>query len=183
MRKNSRKNRIGLINSLWVFIIAISLFSCKKKVDTNIEITEAPVEFSYEVTCNYCDISYIDIQNQSKTIKGIMGKWAYKMNANVSFDLKLSIKTSLVSAQEIQAYILRNDEAVYGIFGYNYAEISYDIRQSKGISSFGNYIVTGTGNNSGGNTNPVSSVCGAKNKTGGYCKRIVVGGGRCWQHK
>jgi Family of unknown function (DUF5763) len=27
-----------------------------------------------------------------------------------------------------------------------------------------------------------SSTCGAKNKSGGYCKRKVKGGGRCYQH-
>lgn len=28
-----------------------------------------------------------------------------------------------------------------------------------------------------------TSICGAKNKTGGYCKRTVKGGGRCYQHQ
>lgn len=28
-----------------------------------------------------------------------------------------------------------------------------------------------------------SSTCGAKNKSGGYCKRKVGDGGRCYQHK
>lgn len=28
-----------------------------------------------------------------------------------------------------------------------------------------------------------SSICGARNKKGGYCKRKVSGGGRCYQHK
>jgi hypothetical protein len=31
-------------------------------------------------------------------------------------------------------------------------------------------------------TTTVSSACGARNKSGGYCKRKVKGGGRCWQH-
>ncbi|RNC66433.1 DUF3157 family protein [Proteiniphilum sp. X52] len=28
-----------------------------------------------------------------------------------------------------------------------------------------------------------SSTCGARTKSGGYCKRVVKGGGRCWQHR
>lgn len=28
-----------------------------------------------------------------------------------------------------------------------------------------------------------STTCGARTKSGGYCKRKVAGGGRCWQHK
>lgn len=28
-----------------------------------------------------------------------------------------------------------------------------------------------------------SSICGARTKSGGYCKRVVKGGGRCWQHR
>jgi hypothetical protein len=31
-------------------------------------------------------------------------------------------------------------------------------------------------------SNRASSVCGHKNKSGGYCKRTVVNGGYCWQH-
>jgi hypothetical protein len=30
---------------------------------------------------------------------------------------------------------------------------------------------------------PVTTTCGAKNKSGGYCKRKVKGGGRCYQHQ
>lgn len=32
-------------------------------------------------------------------------------------------------------------------------------------------------------TTSSSSTCGAKNKTGGFCKRKVKGGGRCYQHE
>ncbi|MBB6238501.1 hypothetical protein HDC90_003140 [Pedobacter sp. AK013] len=183
MLKNLKKNRIGSFNSLYIVIATIFIFSCKKTVDKKTEVPVVPIEFSYEVTCDYCDISYADMYNQNKTIRNNSGKWAYKISSNVSFDLKLSIKTSLSSAQNIQAYILRNDEVVYGTLGYNFAEISYNTKLGNGVASFGNYIATGTGSGTGGSTAPVSSVCGAKNKTGGYCKRVVAGGGRCWQHK
>jgi len=166
-------------------MIVIFLFSCKKTDGGKTEKAENPAEFSYEVTCDYCDISYTDMSNQNRIIKNNKGSWVYKINTNITFDLKLSVKTSLSSAQTIQAYILKDNEVIYGNLGYNFADISYSTQLGNGTSSFGNYTNSGSGggNGTGGTTTPISSVCGAKNKTGGYCKRIVVGGGRCWQHK
>lgn len=170
-----------------LFIATISLFSCKKKEVEKVE--EKPIEFSYEVNCNNCDISYTDMSNQTKIIRANSGAWTYKINTKVTFELKLSIRTALLSSQSIQAYILKDGEVVYGSLGYNSADISYHAISGHGTSSFGSFISTGTGsgaeNGSGGSTTtpPTSSVCGARNKTGGYCKRVVIGGGRCWQHK
>ena len=169
-----------------LIITIISLFSCKKKEVEKVE--EKPTEFSYEVNCSNCDISYTDKSNQTRVIKANSGAWTYKINTKVTFELKLSIRTVLLSAQSIQAYILKDGEVVYGSLGYNSADISYHAIAGHGTSSFGSFIPTGTGsggNGSGGSTTtpPTSSVCGAKNKTGGYCKRVVIGGGRCWQHK
>lgn len=31
-------------------------------------------------------------------------------------------------------------------------------------------------------SNNYSSTCGARTKKGGACRRVVKGGGRCWQH-
>lgn len=93
----------------------------------------------------------------------------------------------LTSYQTIQAYILKDCEVVYGNLGYNTAALAYNPISSQGTSNFGSYIVTGSrGSGSvgtgGGRPNQTSSVCGVKNKTGGYCKRVVIGGGRCWLH-
>jgi len=183
---NFKKNgNVASCNYYLLLTIVIFLFSCKKTevVETKVDIET--VEFSYEVSCNYCDISYTDVFNQNKTIKGNTGNWVYKFNTSTTFDLKLSIKTTLSNAQNIQAYILKNGEVVYGNLGYNFAEISYNTILGKGTSNFGTYTGSGTstGSGTGGNTAPISSVCGAKNKSGGYCKRVVAGGGRCWQHK
>lgn len=178
-----------------VLLIALTC-SCKK---TAIEEPEKEVEknitLSYEVNCDYCDITYTDKNNQSKTLRNNIGKWTYNINTKITFNLKLVVKTVLTSYQTIQAYILKDGEVVYGNLGYNTADLIYNPTSSHGTTNFGIYIApvssggsssggSNTGGNSsgGGTTNPVSSVCGAKNKTGGYCKRVVIGGGRCWQH-
>jgi len=169
-------------------ILAVMMHSsCKKAAQETVkEQEQIPLVFSYEVTCDYCNISYIDATNQTKTVTSNIGKWTYKIEKKVSFDLKLSVSSIISSYQTIQAYILKDEEAVYGNLGYNRADLSYNTVSGNGTSSFGSYVSTTTptgGNSSGGTTAPTSSVCGAKNKTGGYCKRMVVGGGRCWQHK
>lgn len=55
--------------------------------------------------------------------------------------------------------------------GYNSANVSYDAINSNGSSSFDQYVGSGGGNSGGrGSSTPTSSVCGVKNKSGGYCK-------------
>lgn len=157
---------------------------------TQKEVEKIPT-LSYEVNCDYCDITYTDQNNQSKTIRNTVGTWTYKIDTKINFNLKLAVKTVLTSYQTIQAYILKEGEVVYGNLGYNTAELAYNPSSSQGTASFGSYIAAGSNGGSsgsggsalvGGSANPTSSVCGAKNKTGGYCKRVVIGGGRCWQH-
>ncbi|MGB3106666.1 hypothetical protein [Sphingobacterium siyangense] len=52
-------------------------------------------------------------------MKHTTGKWEYKFDQKISFERKLSIKASLSSQQTINAYILKNKEAVFGDVGYN----------------------------------------------------------------
>lgn len=168
---------------LLLFVTLLSLNACSKKQEP---VAEEPIdEFSYEVECTSCEIIYTDKSNVTKTIKHTTGKWEYRFDQKISFELKLSIKTSLTSQQTINAYILKNKETVYGNTGYNYADITYNTQNAKGTNSFGSYRNSEPGNggiNNGGGT-PTSSVCGARTKSGGSCKRMVVGGGRCWQHR
>lgn len=175
-----------LLRSLFVLLCISLSISCKKKEGE--PIADQPkaddTKYSYEVNCNYCDIIYTDASNISKTVTNHMGDWRYQFPSKVPFELKLSIKTTISSYQTISAYILKNDEAVYGKLGYNTATLSFNTQTGYGNASFGQYVNPSSGGgNGGGTTSPVSSVCGAKNKSGGYCKRLVVGGGRCWQHK
>ncbi|RZK40578.1 MAG: hypothetical protein EOO90_14450 [Pedobacter sp.] len=176
----------SVMSTALVILFVMMTSSCKKAVVEMIkEPQQTPIVYSYEVTCDYCNISYTDAANQTKSVTGNMGKWTFKIDKKISFDLKLSVSSIISSYQTIQAYILKDEEAVYGNLGYNRADLSYNTITGNGTASFGSYVSTAPsgGNSSGGTTAPTSSVCGAKNKTGGYCKRVVVGGGRCWQHK
>jgi hypothetical protein len=160
--------------------------SCQKDSPS---VPEEPLEpvsvFAYEVDCNYCTISYTNANNETVILNNNMGKWNYTIKNNTSFDLKLKVTTLNSSYQSIQAYVLKDDEVVFGNVGYNLADIAYNPVSAKGTSSYGTYqsAVPSPGSGSGSTPTPSSSVCGAKNKTGGYCKRVVVGGGRCWQHR
>ncbi|RZK47258.1 MAG: hypothetical protein EOO87_22245 [Pedobacter sp.] len=168
-----------------IFVLSIGV-GCKKK---EIEVpTISPTTFSYEVSCNYCDITFTDKDKQTKTIKNNNGQWAYKIQTNFSLDLKLVVKTTTTSYQSIEAYILKEEEVMYGNLGFNNAELSYNTSSGIGKSSFG-IFTSSSGGNTGGSTggsnngSSTSTTCGARNKTGGYCKRVVSGGGRCWQHR
>lgn len=191
MLKNLLVNK-PLTSYLLILLITLTC-SCKKSAIIAPEKgVEKNIILSYEVNCDYCDITYTDQNNQSKTIRNTVGTWTYKIDTKINFNLKLAVKTVLTTYQTIQAYILKEGEVVYGNLGYNTAELAYNPYSNQGTASFGSYIVAGSNGGSsgsggsspvGGSANPTSSVCGAKNKTGGYCKRVVIGGGRCWQHK
>ncbi|WP_313531023.1 hypothetical protein [Sphingobacterium multivorum] len=182
MFRNLLKRKM-LAKYLLLSVSLLSLNGCSKNQEA---IVEQPTdEFSYEVECTSCEITYTDKSNVTKTVKHKTGKWEYKFDQKISFELKLSIKTLLASQQTINAYILKNKETVFGDVGYNQTTISYDTQNARGSAVYGAYKNTDSdnGGNTGGSTKPTSSVCGAKNKSGGYCKRVVVGGGRCWQHR
>ncbi|MEJ5052665.1 hypothetical protein [Sphingobacterium sp. MYb382] len=180
MKSITRFTKLSLCFPLLLLFIS----ACSKK---DHPVDEPKDDFSYEVTCNKCDITYTDQTNTQKTVTNNQGKWSYRFNAITTFELNLSIKTVLTTDQTIEAYILKNNDVVYGGMGYNHAIVSYDTKQEKGTATYGarqngNSGSNGSGN-TGGNSQPQSSVCGAKNKTkAGYCQRVVVGGGRCWQH-
>jgi uncharacterized membrane protein YgcG len=169
---------------LFVFaLLTILLSSCSKKNDSS-----DSDRFSYEVVCDFCDINYVDMSNTLQIVNNNVGTWKYYFDEKVTFDLKISVKTTRSDKQGIHVYILKNEDVVFGDFAFNQADLVFSTKQSKGTGSYGTYQNPGSGsgsNNGGSNggSGTVSSVCGAKNKTGGYCKRVVVGGGRCWQHK
>lgn len=173
---------------LLLFSVLIMLTNaCKKVTPEAVKAPEPiPVVYAYEVNCDYCTISYTDASQQMKTVKNNIGKWTHTIETKNLLELKLTITTTLSGYQSIQAYIIKDGEVVYGNLGYNRADISYHMSTAQGTSTFGKYISTvpaaGSGSG-GGTTTPSSSLCGARNKTGGYCKRVVAGGGRCWQHQ
>ena len=166
-----------------VLAICCFFFACSKK-DESLKPTD---QFSYEVDCSNCEIAYTDQSNTSKKLFHQQGKWSYTFDANINFELKLTINTTSSSQQAIHAYVLKNNEVVFGDRGYNTASITYDTKKATGTANYGSQQNNGNAGhnngNNGGSTTPTSSVCGAKNKTGGYCKRKVSGGGYCWQHR
>lgn len=187
MLKKQTLKKNTIIHLITLAILAIT--ACKKEANKKEEPAIKTSKYSYEVNCNNCDITYINADNQSKTIRNHSGSFTYTINTKVTFVLQLTIKTLITTTQTIQAYILKDDEVVYGNLGYNTAAIIYNTQLGSGSGNFGIYVPTSTGgggSNGGGTISPkpapTSSVCGAKNKTGGYCKRVVIGGGRCWQH-
>lgn len=170
-----------------LLVLLVFLGSCKKTVNgVQEQAAPTPAVFAYEVHCDFCTITYNDLNGESKTIRNNTGKWSFKILEKTPSNLKLSVVTTQPNYQSIQAYILKDGEVVYGDLGYNRAEIAYSTVNGNGTSSFGSYIPStspGASNQNGGSSSSSSSVCGAKNKSGGYCKRVVSGGGRCWQHR
>ena len=177
------KTRLSYCVALPFFLLGSTLFllnSCSKSKEIEINPEDT---YSYEVDCNNCDISYVDSENVKKTINNNNGKWEYIFKNKINFELKIEIKTNSISMQTIHVYILKNKEVIFGDLAYNTANVTYNTLQNTGRSAYGTYRADGSsGTSSGNGTKPKSSVCGAKNKTGGYCKRLVSGGGRCWQH-
>ncbi|MEN5085102.1 hypothetical protein ABE426_01395 [Sphingobacterium faecium] len=116
-----------ILNKFWLkkyIHNVVSQDACSKKQEP---IREQPIdEFTYELECSSCEITYTDKSNAIKTVKHTEGKWEYGFDQKISFELKLYIKTLLASKQTINAYILKNRETVYGDVGYNQTDITYD---------------------------------------------------------
>jgi outer membrane lipoprotein-sorting protein len=180
------------ITHYFAFAILLSLLlGCTKKDEEPQDIKEVdkPV-YSYEVTCNSCEIQFSDQNKNQQKISHTSGKWSYTFTTVPSHDLKIIIKTISSTYQNINAYIVKNDEVIYGDLGYNTVEILYNVASGQKSMIAGTYINPPVIPPSGGTTTPpsqpsqpTSSLCGARTKAGGSCKRVVIGGGRCWQHR
>lgn len=65
--------------------------------------------------------------------------------------------------------------------GYCYQHTKQNSSPNYHSPSTPNYLNT-TSSSSSRSNSVTATRCGAKNKSGGYCKRKVKGGGRCYQH-
>lgn len=160
-----------------LFLLSFAvLLSCQKEKEILIDNEDEEFDtYGYVVDCLDCDIKYVNEKNSIDEVKGNKGKFVVDFNLTIVHKLEVSV--SFTNSQFVKAEITKNGQAI------------------SEYSSFQNFSLTNTGgSNTGSNpsnpakpstpSNPTtSSVCGAKNKTGGYCKRKVVGGGRCWQHR
>ncbi|MBB5634565.1 hypothetical protein HDE68_000450 [Pedobacter cryoconitis] len=179
-----RKKRINQLLPLFLFLLAIFCSSCSKESQEPEPIVKTETDvYAYEVTCTACEIQFLDKNKSIKTVINPNGKWSYPLEKISDAELKLSIKTTNGIYQDISAYILKNNEVIYGDLGYNSFNLLYNIKSEQKSMTYGNYNAGSGGSGSnGGSTKPSSSICGARTKAGGYCKRVVSGGGRCWQH-
>ncbi|MGY0041299.1 hypothetical protein [Pedobacter sp. NJ-S-72] len=179
-----RKNKtIHLIPQLF-FLLAMLCSSCSKNNQEPEPVVKPETDtYTYEVTCTSCEIQFLDENKNTKKITNSSGKWSYPFKKASDAELKINIKTTNNVYQDISAYILKNSDVIYGDLGYNSFELLYNIKSGQKSMKYGSYAAGSGGSGSnGGSTKPSSSVCGARTKTGGSCKRIVSGGGRCWQH-
>jgi len=185
MQKNHKgKDNAGRLGAL-LFLVLVLLFSAcsktKQKPEEAIK-TETDI-YAYEVTCIACEIQFMDKNKSIQKVTNNSGKWSYSFGNANNADLKITVITTNSAYQNITAYILKNNDVIYGDLGYNSFELMYNVKSGQKSMIFGSHSGGSSGPGSGGGgTKPSSSLCGAKNKTGGYCKRVVSGGGRCWQH-
>lgn len=186
MKKNYKREK-GINRLIQILFLPFLLFcaACSKETKEQIEIAKTQADvYAYEVTCTACEIQFMDKNKSIKNVTNGSGKWNYSFEKTNDAELKLIIKTTNTTYQNINAYILKNDEVIYGDLGYNNFELLYNIKSGQKSIKYGTYSpVTSSPGSNEGTSKPISSVCGAKNNTGGYCKRVVSGGGRCWQHK
>lgn len=185
------ENTASRLVPLLFLLLTLFCSACSKKNEEpeKVKVIEKEIDiYAYEVTCTACDIQFTDKNKSIKKISNNNGKWSYSFEKTNDADLKITIKTTNNTYQNISAYILKNDDVIYGDLGYNSFELLYNVKSGQKSMTYGSYsagstvpVPAGPGS-TGGNTKPTSSVCGAKNKGGGYCKRVVSGGGRCWQH-
>lgn len=184
------KNKTNRLVPLLFFLLIIFCSSCSKKSQEPEEIIKTEIDtYSYEVTCTACEIQYLDANKSNKKIINANGKWSYSFEKTNDAELKINIITTNKAYQSISAFILKNNDVIYGDLGYNSCELLYNIKSGHKSMVYGSYIAGSGGSNgpggsgsNGGSTKPTSSLCGARTKTGGSCKRVVSGGGRCWQH-
>lgn len=138
------------------FLLMLPLFmlSCVESVDVYVSLEDRR-EIEYAVK-DYLGNDYTDIS--------ILSAEKFKENKEYKYSCSVSAKT--VNTNNLFIIILNMN---YGVE-----------RCTLDASS----VVDNDSNSDGGDDEEVGTFyCGAKNKTGGYCKRKVKCGTRCWQHK
>lgn len=144
-------------NILVGLLMAALLFGCSK--DSSEENL-----YGYEVECDHCDISYLDVNQRQVQVKGQRSNWRIEFPSVNNMDLEI-VATSLSSSNSTMVVnILENRSKVASRSGSGSVTTSYK------------------SSSSGSNAGVTSSICGAPTQKGGRCQRKVSNGGRCWQH-
>ncbi len=138
-------------------LLVTLFFGCKK------DSSEENI-YGYEVECDHCDISYLDVNQRQVQVRGQRSNWRIEFPSVSIIDLEI-VATSLSSSNSMMVvHILENRSKVAS------------------RSGSGNVTTSYKSSSSGSNSGVTSSICGAPTKKGGRCQRKVSGGGRCWQH-
>jgi len=157
-------------------VLFFLLLSCKKDNPEEQLPGDDFDTYGYEVDCESCTILFVDDKKSTQSVFNKSGKIVIDFNLTVYHELEVTVTLNSNNVKLAKAAIIKNGQPI------------------KTYQSYSSFKLTSTGGSSTGNpgsnpsspstpSNPTSTVCGAKNKTGGYCKRKVAGGGRCWQHR
>ncbi len=144
---------------LYIFSLGLILLAGCSKGDETDGLND---RYGYEVTCEYCNIRYLNESNVYMEIQGQRNQWKKELKGISKLDITVSSISD--SPEVIYVYILRQDSRISTYSGTNVVSASYQVPLS-------------------GSAAPVSSLCGAPTQKGTPCQRKVSGGGRCWQHK
>lgn len=168
-------------HQLFILPLVLLLFTaCKKDSLEEEQPEEEQFEtYGYEVECSRCDISYIDENKKTITVKGRSGKFVVDFNLKVYHNLELSIVLPSANTNAAKAMITKNGYPIKSHQSYSSFKLTPD--GGSGITVPSNPS-TNPSNPSGPSTQPTSCKCGARTKSGGSCQRKVAGCGRCWQH-
>lgn len=158
-------------------------FSCtKEQPEAPLPEEEKVDTYGYEVTCESCNISFVDETQSTKSVFNQSGKVTIDFKLAIYHELEVNVTLGTNNVKLAKAAILKNGEPIQSYQSYS----SFRLTPSGGTSTANPGSSPSTPNNPSSPstpTNPSSSLCGAPTKSGGYCKRKVSGGGRCWQHR
>ncbi|MBD1434937.1 hypothetical protein H8B06_19100 [Sphingobacterium sp. DN00404] len=118
--------------------------------------------YGYEVTCDYCDIRYLNEFNTYVHVQEHRNQW--KKEFRGISEMYITVNSKSNSSDIIYVYVLKNGSRISTHSGEGSVTASHKVPSS-------------------GSSRPVSGICGAPTQKGAPCQRKVSGGGRCWQHK
>ena len=140
---------------LYMILGLVTMAGCSKD-------DEGEETYGYEVTCDYCDIRYLNEFNTYVYVHEHRNQWKKEFRGISAMDITVNSKSN--SSDVIYVYVLKNGSRISTNSGEGSVNASYKVPSS-------------------GSSKPVSGICGATTQKGTPCQRKVSGGGRCWQHK
>lgn len=137
-----------------LLILPLLVLSCVESVDVYVSLEDRR-EIEYAVM-DYLGDDYTDISVLS----------AEKFKENKEYKYLCSVSAKTINTNNLFIIVLN---------------VNFGIERCTLDAS--RVVDNGGDSNDDGDEDVGTCYCGAKNKTGGYCKRKVKCGTRCWQHK